>query len=82
MRRAPPAAEISSRAKADIFHLMCENFYDSRMKSLSSAEATTVVNAGIAILKKISSDSKDLEAFILTKGVTKSNDWAPRASGF
>lgn len=77
-----PAAEISSRAKADIFHFMCENFYDGRMKGLSSGQAVAVVDAGMALMTKISSDSKDLEVFILGKGVTKSKDWAPRASGF
>jgi hypothetical protein len=77
-----PAAEIASRAKADIFHFMCENFYDSRMKNLSTVQATAVVEAGMALMDKIASDSKDLEAFILTKGITKSNAWAPRASGF
>jgi hypothetical protein len=77
-----PDAELADRSREDIFHLMCQNFYDVRMGTLTQAQCREVVEAGVALLGAVKSDSRALEAFILAHGVTKSTDWAPRASGF
>ena len=82
-----PASENNSadiKNIDNIFHFMCDNFYDQqlRMKNLSAAECKEVIEAGVALMSVVEKNSKDLEAYILAHGVTKSTDWAPRASGF
>ena len=73
----------ASRAEADIFHLMSDYFYEPEMAKLTRTQAREIVYAGIALLRKVRRESKDLEAFILAQpDVTKSDEWAPRASGY
>lgn len=82
LAKVVPATEVDHESQEDLFDLMCQNFYDRRMANLDAAERTEVVDAGLAIMAAINAGSRDLEAFILANGVTKSTDWAPRASGF
>jgi hypothetical protein len=78
-----PAAELSSRSKEDVFHLLCENFFDApRFSKVTPAQGEKIIKAGLALLEKIKAESRDLEKFILENGVKASDEWAPRASGF
>jgi hypothetical protein len=80
-----PAEEISGRSAECVFHLLCENFFDNaRFSKVTPAQGDRIVKAGMALMKVIHEQSRDLEAFILLpeNGVTKSQEWAPRASGF
>ncbi|MGE0710151.1 MAG: hypothetical protein AB7N76_07425 [Planctomycetota bacterium] len=78
-----PADELSSNAKEDVFHCLCENFYNNeKFSQVTPAQADRIVKAGMALMKVINDESRDLETFILQNGVKKSQDWAPRASGF
>ena len=78
-----PKNELSSDSQEDVFHLLCENFFDNaRFSKVTAAQGDKIIAAGAALMDKIHAESRDLEKFILENGVTKSNDWAPRASGF
>ncbi len=79
-----PVDDLSEpgRARSDIFHLMSDYFYEPAMAALTQTQATEIVRAASALLEAVSTGSKDLEAFLLDRGVVKNGDWAPRASGF
>lgn len=79
-----PAAELDSRAKADIFHLVCANLYDSqgRMSTLTGAKADRVVRAVSALVQRLGENAAGFEAYILAHGITKSSEPAPKATGF
>ena len=78
-----PAASISPRAQADIFHRLVENFYDyTNFTKVTKVQAKEIVDASMVMVDTIYKNSRDLEAFILANGATKGTEWAPRASGF
>lgn len=79
-----PTAELDGRAKADIFHYITAHLYDvkGRQSVLVGAKADRAIAAVTALVEAMVADSAKLEAFILTKGVTKSNRPAPKATGF
>ena len=79
-----PLDQISepARARSDVFHLMADYFYEPKMAEATPAQAQEMVDAGVDLLNTVSDHSRDLEAFILANGVTKSTGWAPRASGY
>ena len=79
-----PTAELDSRAKSDIFHFVCAQLYDTdgRMKVLTGTKADRAVRAVVALFDKLDSDSAAFESYILSHGVTKSNEPAPKATGF
>jgi len=79
-----PTAELDSRAKEDIFHLICANLYDGqgRMATLTGAAADRAVRAVTALFATLENDSAAFESYILAHGVTKSNEPAPKATGF
>lgn len=67
----------------DVFSTMCDVFYDNaKFAAVTKAQATEIVDAAMKVFGVIRSDSRKLEAFYLANGITKSTDWAPRASGF
>lgn len=67
----------------NIFASMTKTFYDNAsFAKCTQTQATAIVDAGLAMFKTIRKHSRKLEAFILAHGVTKSDRWAPRASGF
>lgn len=87
LKKVIPASENDSadiKNIDNIFHFMCDNFYDEqlRMKNLTASDKKEVLAASEALIATIYKESKDLEAYILAHGVTKSTDWAPRASGY
>jgi hypothetical protein len=79
-----PTAELDTRAKGDIFHLICAHLYDSkgRMKVLTGTKADRAIRAVVALFDKLFANSAGFEAYILAHGVTKSNEAAPKATGF
>jgi hypothetical protein len=67
----------------DVFQSMCDVFYDAdHFSGVTTAQATEIVDAGVELFKTLRSDSKAFEAYILSHGYTKSDQWAPRAAGF
>jgi hypothetical protein len=78
-----PQDELASRSKEDVFHLLCENFFEhERFSRVTPAQGRKIITSAMALVQTIREQSRDLEAFILANGVTKSTEWAPRASGF
>lgn len=78
-----PEAELGYRSKEDLFHRLVENFFDAaRFSKVTPAQGDRIIKAALALVAKINEQSRDLEAFILANDVTKSEKWAPRASGF
>jgi len=80
-----PLEDISepSRAQKDIFHLMADYFYEPEMANLTPEQADEIVAAGVDLFKRVYEGSRELEAFIVeSDGVSASEEWAPRASGF
>jgi hypothetical protein len=78
-----PAVE-ELRAQSDVFHLITAQHYDSknRQAKLTGAAADRAVRAVVALVDVMVSDSAALEAFILTQGIRKSNEPAPKSTGF
>lgn len=67
----------------NLFTDMTVTFYDNAgFAKCTIAQGNEIVEAGLAMFKTIRKNSKKLEAFMLANGVTKSDKWAPRASGF
>lgn len=79
-----PTAELDSRAKADVFHLICANMYDSkgRMEGLTSAKADRINRAVAAVVQTLGDNKAAFEAYILAHGITKSSEPAPKSTGF
>lgn len=67
----------------NLFNAMTIAFYDAaNFSKVTQAQGNAIVEAGLNVFKTIRKDSKKLEAYFLANGVTKSDRWAPRASGF
>jgi len=79
-----PDSALDSRARADIFHYISAQLYDTqgRSKNLLGAQADQAVTAVSNLLAVLRSDSAAFEAFILANGITKSNVAAPVSTGF
>lgn len=79
-----PTAELDSRAKADVFHLICANMYDraGRMEGLTAAKADRINRAVAALVQRLGDNAAGFEAYILAHGITKSSEPAPKATGF
>ncbi|MBM4778133.1 MAG: hypothetical protein GQE15_10580 [Archangiaceae bacterium] len=80
-----PYSELDSRARNDVFHYICAQLYDSRYRTAvlkDQAKAARVINAVAAIFDTLQSQSTQLEAYLLSKGLTKSNVAAPKSTGF
>jgi len=79
-----PASELDNRAKTDIFHFIDAQLYDEkgRMKSLTGAAADRAIRAVTALFNALETDSTAFETYILAHGITKSNEAAPKATGF
>jgi len=79
-----PASELDDRAKTDIFHFIDAQLYDEkgRMKSLTGAAADRAIRAVTALFNALETDSTAFETYILAHGITKSNEAAPKATGF
>lgn len=80
-----PATELDSRARADIFHYICAQLYDSRGRTAVLKQAgrgDAVVNSVVALIDTLQAESAQLEAFIVSKGYVKSNVAAPKSSGY
>jgi hypothetical protein len=77
-----PAAELDSSAKTDIFHFITAQFYDERIAGLKGAAADRAVTAVTKLLEAMTRDSAALETYLLTQSITKSNEAAPKATGF
>lgn len=68
---------------SNVLHAMTETFYDNdNFGKCTPAQGTEIVEAGMEMFRAVRKNSKDFEAFILASGVKKSDEWAPRASGF
>lgn len=79
-----PKNQLDARAQTDVFHFITAQLYDSqgRTSNLSGASATTAVESVAALLNTLRTNSADLEAYILSKGYVKSNEPAPKSTGF
>ena len=79
-----PKTEADSRAKADIFHFICAELYDSkgRTASLTGAKADAAVRAVTALFQTLETEKTAFEAYVLAHGITKSSTPAPKSTGF
>jgi hypothetical protein len=79
-----PANELDWRAQNDIFHFIGQQLYDNsgRQAALTGAAADRAVDAVTALLDGLRSDSAGFEAYILSRGYTKSSTPAPKSTGF
>jgi hypothetical protein len=79
-----PDSSLDSRARADIFHYVAAQLYDTagRSKNLRGAQADQAIAAVTDLFATLRSDSAAFEAFILANGVTKSGEAAPKSTGF
>jgi hypothetical protein len=77
-----PKSQLDFRAQADVFHYITAELYDARVTNLTPATSAAAVNAVVALFDTLNSESVAFEAYILEHGVTKSNDPAPRSTGF
>lgn len=79
-----PDSALDSRARADIFHYIAAQLYDTqgRSKNLRGAQADQAITAVSDLFAVLRSDSAAFEAFVLANGVTKSNVAAPKSTGF
>jgi hypothetical protein len=79
-----PADELDSRAKSDVFHLICANMYDreGRMEGLTATKAERINRAVGNLVKTLGDNAAGFEAYILSQGITKSSEPAPKATGF
>ncbi len=67
----------------NLFSAMTYVFYDNeKFSKVTPSQADEIVEAGLEMFRTIRKNSKKLEKFILANGVKKSEEWAPRASGF
>ena len=79
-----PDSALDYRAKADLFHYITAQLYDSagRSKNLLGAQADRAVTAVTTLLATLESERTQLEAYILSQGITKSSVPAPKSTGF
>jgi hypothetical protein len=79
-----PKSQLDYRAQKDIFHFISAQLYDSqgRTANLTGASADAAVDSVTALLAALRADSELFEAYILSKGYVKSNDPAPKSTGY
>lgn len=79
-----PKNELDYRAQRDVFHYVCGELYDAkgRTASLKGPSADAVVDAVSAVFDALSNDSLAFETWLLAHGYTKSNEPAPKSTGF
>lgn len=80
-----PAAELDSRARADIFHYICAQLYDTRGRTAvlkNAGRGDAAVNAVVALITTLEAESAQLEAYIVSRGYPKSNVAAPKSTGY
>ncbi len=79
-----PDSALDSRARADIFHYIAAQLYDTagRSKNLRGAQADQAIAAVTDLFATLRSNSAAFEAYILANGVTKSTVAAPKSTGF
>ncbi|MGE0869183.1 MAG: hypothetical protein AB7P03_11490 [Kofleriaceae bacterium] len=89
--RGVPGNSVGDQAKYDVFHYLLRQIYDTKRRNdgITGAEADRVVDAAVALIATLQQESEQFEQFILTHPahdgapmITKSNDPAPRSSGF
>jgi hypothetical protein len=79
---ALPTSELFADDASDLFRYITRNLYDARINNLTPAERDTAINAVVALVGVLTSDSAAFESYILSTGVTKSNVAAPKSTGF
>jgi hypothetical protein len=79
-----PKSQADWRAQQDIFHYITAQLYDSqgRYVNLKGATADTAINAVVALMNALYTDSAAFEQYLTTHGLTKSNVAAPKSTGF
>lgn len=79
-----PPSELPWAAKQDIFHFVTAQLYDAkgRTANLKGPAAAAAIDAVSALLEVLRQDSAAFEAYVLAKGYAKSNEPAPKSSGF
>lgn len=79
-----PKSQLDYRAQKDVFHFVTAQLYDvqGRTKNLTGASADAAIESVSALLDALRDDSVQFEAYILSKGYTKSNEPAPKSSGY
>lgn len=67
----------------NVLHAMTVTFYDNaNFSKCTPAQGDEIVEAGMEMFRTVRKHSREFEAYMLANGVTKSSEWAPRASGF
>jgi hypothetical protein len=84
--------EAGHRAVNDVLHYMVTVFFNNaKFSKCTPAQAEAIIKAGLDYMMTIRNDSKNFEKYILEtehdldgekKRITRSEEWAPRASGF
>jgi len=79
-----PKAELSLTDQADIFRFISAQLYDpqGRTANLTGPAADAAIDATVALFDALAADSAAFEAYILSTGITKSNEPAPKSTGF
>ena len=77
-----PKNELSWRAQGDVFHLITQNLYDPRTPKLVGPAANAAIDAVVALLDTLRTSSAAFEAYVVSRGYAKSNEPAPKSTGF
>lgn len=80
-----PYSELDYRARNDVFHYVCAQLYDSKGRTAvlrDQARANAVVDAVVAILDTLNAESTQLEAYLLSQGLSASNVPAETSTGY
>lgn len=79
-----PMSEMPARDQADIFRYISAQFYDAqgRDAALAGPAGQAAIDATVALIEALNDDSAAFEAYILSTGITKSNEPAPKSTGF
>jgi hypothetical protein len=77
-----PKYALDWRAQEDEFHLVTAELYDAQTGNLRGPSADAAVDAVVALLDALRSDSSAFEAYVLAHGYTKSSVPAPKSTGY
>ncbi|MBI3202282.1 MAG: hypothetical protein HYZ29_12120 [Myxococcales bacterium] len=79
-----PKSELPYKATQDIFHFITTQLYDAkgRTANLTGASATAAIDAVTVLLDTLRQDSLAFESYVVSKGYAKSNEPAPKSTGY
>ncbi|MCK6533723.1 MAG: hypothetical protein L6Q84_12205 [Polyangiaceae bacterium] len=79
-----PESQLNYNAKNDVFHWITSQLYgtNEQLDALKGAAADPAIESVVKLIQTLEDNSADFEAYILTQGITKSNEPAPISTGF